>query len=71
MSLTSIPFMTAINRLWGSISMSATVNMLPAANANMKGRLFLNLKTRNPPSRVEKNVTIARATGIRFIGIPK
>jgi hypothetical protein len=54
--LIGIPDFFAISTLSGSISISATVTMLPAAKANIIERLFLNFKMMNPPRSVDKNV---------------
>jgi hypothetical protein len=68
--LTGIPDFFATSKLSGSIPMSATVTMLPAAKANIIEILFLNFKVMNPPRSVDKNVNIANIIVAGFISDP-
>ena len=63
---TRIPDFFAISKLSGSISISATVTMLPAEKANMIERLFLNFKMMNPPRSVDKDVIKANVIATGF-----
>jgi hypothetical protein len=68
--LTGIPDLFAMSRLSGSISISATVTMLPAAKAKIIEILFLNFKVMNPPRSVDKNVNKAIMIAAGFISAP-